>query len=206
MNKLFSKYKEEISLISKNAIDSKNCSNIKCKHLMHSWSIKHMKYIDNIIKITKQNNLLKPYKEFNKINENFIKNQIVIDYRSDRNNINFKKKYDQLFKKFIKDTNKGLNKLKKTIEYKNAEKKLVKAKEQFFNSKINKELKTCSFKNCIEFHTKSCELLKSFSKKLCDNEKKKYCKIYKIVSNIDCNKLDYNLYIKITQNIKDLNK
>ena len=169
MNKLFSKYKEEISLISKNAIDSKNCSNIKCKHLMHSWSIKHMKYIDNIIKITKQNNLLKPYKEFNKINENFIKNQIVIDYRSDRNNINFKKKYDQLFKKFIKDTNKGLNKLKKTIEYKNAEKKLVKAKEQFLNSKINKELKTCSFKNCIEFHTKSCEILKSFSKKLCDN-------------------------------------
>jgi len=207
MNKILSKYKDESGLIFKNKFDTKKCTDIKCKHLMNQWKIKHGEYINSLSNVLeKQNNLLKPYKESNKIYENFNKNKIVIDYRSDINNIDLEKKYNKVYKKFIKDIKKNLIKLKKTIKYKNAQKKLVKIKEQFFNSKINIELKKCSFKNCLEFHTKSCVLLKSFSKKLCDNEKNKYCKINKIVSNIDCDKLDYNLYVKITQNIKNLNK
>jgi hypothetical protein len=206
MNKILSKYKEESRLIFKNNFDIKNCTDIKCKHLMNRWKIKHSEYINNVIKIEKENNLLKPYKEYNKIFENFNKNQIVIDHRYDIINIDLEKKYNKVYNKFINDIKKNFIKLKKTIEYKNAQKKLVKAKEHFFNSKINIELKKCSFKNCLDFHNKSCLLLKSLSKKLCDNEKKKYCKINKIVSNIDCDKLDYNLYVKITQNIKNLNK
>ena len=48
-------------------------------------------------------------------------------------------------------------------------------------------------------------MLKKFTYKLCKNEKKKYCKIYKIVSNIDCANLDYKQYLKVVKNIKDLN-
>jgi hypothetical protein len=210
MNKDILKYKEDISLIFKNAIDNKNCTGVKCKNIMKEWTIRNKEYVDKVVKITQENNALKPYKEFNQKNSelylNFNKNQTVIDYRTNSNNVSLKKKYDLLMKKLIKDTSNNLKKLKKTIEYKNVQKKIAKAKEDFLNSKINKDLKECSFKNCLEFHTKSCEILKKFSKKLCDNEKKKYCKIYKIVSNIDCNKLDYNLYLKITQNLKDLNK
>lgn len=210
MNKDILKYKEDISLIFKNAIDNKNCTGVKCKNIMKEWIIRNKEYLDKVVKITQENNALKPYKEFNQKNSelylNFNKNQTVIDYRTNSNNVSLKKKYDLLIKKLTKDTSNNLKKLKKTIEYKNAVKKINKVKDDFIKSKINKELKECSFKNCKEFHIKSCELLKKFSHKLCKNEKKKYCKIYKIVSNIDCANIDYNQYLKVTKNIKDLNK
>lgn len=209
MNKDILKYKEDISLIFKNVMDNKNCTDIKCKNIMKEWNIRNKEYIDKLVKITQENNALEPYKEFNKTNAelyfNFNKNQIVIDYRTKSNNASLKKKYDLLLKKLTKDISNNLKKLKKTIEYKNAEKKIKKVKEDFINSKINKELKECSFKNCKEFHIKSCEMLKKFTYKLCKNEKKKYCKIYKIVSNIDCANLDYKQYLKVVKNIKDLN-
>ena len=209
MNKDILKYKEDISLIFKNVMDNKNCTDVKCKNIMKEWNIRNKEYVDKLVKITQENNALEPYKEFNKTNAelyfNFNKNQIVIDYRTKSNNASLKKKYDLLLKKLTKDTSNNLKKLKKTIEYKNAVKKINKVKEDFINSKINKELKECSFKNCKEFHIKSCEMLKKFTYKLCKNEKKKYCKIYKIVSNIDCANLDYKQYLKVVKNIKDLN-
>lgn len=209
MNKDILKYKEDISLIFKNVMDNKNCTDVKCKNIMKEWNIRNKEYVDKLVKITQENNALEPYKKFNKTNAelyfNFNKNQIVIDHRTKSNNASLKKKYDLLLKKLTKDTSNNLKKLKKTIEYKNAVKKINKVKEDFINSKINKELKECSFKNCKEFHIKSCEILKKFTYKLCKNEKKKYCKIYKIVSNIDCANLDYKQYLKVVKNIKDLN-
>ena len=83
MNKDILKYKEDISLIFKNVIDNKNCTDIKCKNIMKEWNIRNKEYIDKLVKITQENNALEPYKEFNKTNAelyfNFNKNQIVID-------------------------------------------------------------------------------------------------------------------------------
>ena len=70
---------------------------------MNRWKIKHSEYINNVIKIEKENNLLKPYKEYNKIFENFNKNQIVIDHRYDIINIDLEKKYNKVYNKFIND-------------------------------------------------------------------------------------------------------
>ena len=68
MNKDIVKYKEDISLIFKNANDNKKCTDIKCKNIMKEWTIRNKEYIDKLVKITQYNNSLEPYKEFNQKN------------------------------------------------------------------------------------------------------------------------------------------
>jgi hypothetical protein len=70
------------------------------------------------------------------------------------------------------------------------------------DSKENINLLKCSYEKCLELQKKDLIMVKNFTEKLCIEKKKKSCKIYKMIDNLDLTKITYKDTNKIIKLIK----
>ena len=60
----------------------------------------------------------------------------------------------------------------------------------------------CSYEKCFELQKKDLIMVKNFTEKLCKEKKKKSCKIYKMLDNLDFTNITYKDTIKVIKLIK----
>jgi hypothetical protein len=208
-SQLINKYNSDFNEMFKIAIEISTCNRKKCKKEFEEL----VKYKEGVLsKISELQIKQSQSSDFSNHNEKvkllsneFDNKKSVKDYleffnNTEKKNVEPDKKLKKEYMKELKIFNRKLKNLLKDYHkteigkyYKKESEKLV--KELSYNVKSIPLLK-CSYKECVELHKKGLQTIKNLAQKLCDEKKKKSCKILKAI-----NKIDYN-NINLKQNIK----
>ena len=206
---LFKKYNKEFSNMFKNASELSKCNKTKCKNQFDEFEKYRKIILDKLAKLNiEQTNLIKNLNlNSDKIDNEYRNNTDVIKYIENiRNRIPNDNKlvnsYKKIFKIYQKNKKQHLKVLWKTEEYKTYNKELKNILNELENNIHSLELKKCSFKECLEIHKKGILIVKNFVNKLCKENIKKSCKIYKMIDKLDLTKITYNDNDKLKKLIK----
>lgn len=206
---LLKKYNIEFTNMFKNASEISNCNKIKCKKQYDEFEKYRYIILDKLAKLNiEQTNLIKNLNlNSDKIENEYRNNTDVIKYIENiknrkPNDNKLENSYKKIFKIYQKNKKQHLKVLWKTKEYKTYNKELKKILNELANNIHALELKKCSFKECLEKHKKGILNVKNFANKLCKEEIKKSCKIYKMIDKLDLTKISYNDNEKLIKLVK----
>jgi len=151
------------------------------------------------------------YKDFQsnlqKLTDDYINKKVVILFldnikKNVKNDTKTTKNYTKEFKIYQKKVKKNLKMYIKTQEKKYYINETNKLLNKMIDSKENINLLKCSYEKCLELQKKDLIMVKNFTEKLCIEKKKKSCKIYKMIDNLDLTKITYKDTNKIIKLIK----
>ena len=210
-SKLINKYNKEMSEMLNIAVKLIKCNKKNCKKNFNellNYKKKILKQVEILIKKEKTTLSYKNFKlNLQKIINDFKENKIVILYRNNiQKNIENDKKtrnaYNREFKSYLKKIKKNFKSYLITEEKKYYINKTNKLFNKIIDSKKYINLMKCSYEKCFELQKKDLIMVKNFTQKLCKEKKKKSCKIYKMINNLDYTKITYKDTIKIIKLIK----
>lgn len=217
-NKIFDilkKFNKEFTNILKNANETMQCRNLKCKNQLIEFNKVREIFQKKIMIVINNRNKIKDKHKLNKdLLKEYNNNKYVIEYRKEISNnkkhydINKKlrEKYMEIWKKYYIDSDKITKKIFKDKEYKNYSKQISKLGDELNNIKEAMSLKECSFTECLHLHKQGTELVKDFTKKICKEYKiNNSCNIYKKINKINISKINFKEYESLVNLIKKKN-
>ena len=208
--KIREKYEKEFSDMFKTALEISTCNREKCKKEFEELN----KYKEGVLLKLSELRVKEfdtsDYKVYNQkrnlLIDEFNKKKSVIDYFESIKKGNPPK--EEIANKYFKEAKIHEKKIKKLLkEYHKTEigKYYMKESEKILKD-LSHNVKSipyikCSFKHCLELHKKGLQATKKLVEKLCDEKKKRWCKILKAINKIDFDKFDYKKNIKISKMI-----
>ena len=209
--KLIDKYNKEMSDMLNTASKLIECNKKNCNKNLNELTNYKKKILKQIQILIKKEKTTLSYKNFQlnlqKIIKDFQEKKIVILYRHNlhkniENDTKTDNAYRREFKSYLKKIKKNSKIYLKTEEKKYYIKKTNKLLNKIIDSKENINNMKCSYEKCLELQKKDLTMVKNFTDKLCKEKKKKSCKIYKMIDNLDFTKITYNDTIKVIKLIK----
>ncbi len=209
--KLINKYNNEMSEMLNTAAKLIECNKKSCKknfNVLLNYKKKILKQVEILIKKEKTTLSYKNFQlNLQKIMNDFKENKIVILYRNNiqkniKNDTKTRNAYNKEFKNYLKKIKKNSKSYLKTEEKKYYINETNKLFNKILDSKENINLMKCSYEKCFELQKKDLIMVKNFTEKLCKEKKKKSCKIYKMLDNLDFTNITYKDTIKVIKLIK----
>ena len=209
--KLINKYNNEMSEMLNTAAKLIECNKKSCKknfNVLLNYKKKILKQVEILIKKEKTTLSYKNFQlNLQKIMNDFKENKIVILYRNNiqkniKNDTKTRNAYNREFKNYLKKIKKNSKSYLKTEEKKYYINETNKLLDKILDSKENINLMKCSYEKCFELQKKDLIMVKNFTEKLCKEKKKKSCKIYKMLDNLDFTNITYKDTIKVIKLIK----
>lgn len=209
---LIKKYSKDFDIMMKKTMETNKCTKEECKELTEIFEKKKTKYFDDVMANLEEQQKTELYINYDKnrseLVSTFEKNEITVEYRKlllsgKKIPTELKSKYDKIHKQYLKDMQKLLKNYQNNNEFKIFQKKTKEITKKFHNSKEAKNLKKCSFKKCYNIHKEGVKIVKSFAEKLCNENEKKFCKIYNMLKKINIDTLTYKqnqMAIKLFKN------
>lgn len=209
---LYNKYKSDYNEMFNTALDLSICNREKCKKEFEELQKYKEGVLSKLSQLKIKESETSDYKVYNQkknlLIDEFNKKKSVIDY--------------------FESINKGIHPIKEEIvnkyfkEAKIHEKKIKKLLKEYHKTKIGKyymkesekllkdlsyniksiPLAKCSYKKCVELHKKGLQSIKKIAQKLCNDKKKKSCKILKAVDKIDFNNINLKQNMKLKKLIE----
>ena len=196
--KLIQKYNKEFSEMLNMASKLVECNKKNCKKKFDELENYKKKILREISVLTEKEKTTISYKDFQsnlqKITDDYRNKKVVIlffdnikkDVENDKETIKNYTKEFKIYQKKVKKNLKMYLKKEKKKYYINETNKLL---NKMIESKENINLLKCSYEKCLELHKKDLIMVKNFTEKLCKEKKKKSCKIYKMIDNLDLTKI-----------------
>lgn len=186
--KLIDKYNKEMSEMLNTASKLIECNKKNCNKNFNELANYKKKILKQVQILIEKEKTTLSYKNFQlnlqKIIKDFQEKKIDI--------INFQKKIKKNSKIYFK-----------TEEKKYYIKKTNKLLNKIIDSKANINNMKCSYEKCLELQKTDLIMVKNFTEKLCKEKKKRSCKIYKMIDNLDFTNITYKDTIKVIKLIKN---
>lgn len=209
--KLIQKYNKEMSQMLNIASKLVECNKKNCKKKINKLENYKKKILQEISVLIQKEETTISYKDYQsnlqKITDDYRNKKVVIlfldnikkNVENDKETI---KNYTKEFKIYEKKVKKNFKMYLKTEEKKYYINETNKLLNKIIDSKENINLMKCSYEKCLELQKKDLIMVKNFTKKLCKEKKKKSCKIYKMIDNLDLTKITYKDTHKIIKLVK----
>jgi hypothetical protein len=209
--KLIQKYNKEMSEMLNIASKLVECNKKNCKKKLDELENYKKKILQEISVLIEKEKTTISYKDFQsnlqKLTDDYRNKKVVILFldnikKNVKNDTKTTKNYTKEFKIYQKKVKKNLKMYIKTQEKKYYINETNKLLNKMIDSKENINLLKCSYEKCLELQKKDLIMVKNFTEKLCIEKKKKSCKIYKMIDNLDLTKITYKDTNKIIKLIK----
>jgi len=209
--KLIQKYNKEMSEMLNIASKVVECNKKNSKKKFNELENYRKKILREISVLIEKEKTTISYKDFQsnlqKLTNDYRNKKVVILFldnikKNVKNDTETTKNYTKEFKIYQKKVKKNLKMYLKTEEKKYYINETNKLLNKMIDSKENINLLKCSYEKCLELHKKDLIMVKNFTEKLCKEKKKKSCKIYKMIDNLDLTKITYKDTYKIIKLIK----
>lgn len=204
---LYNKYKSDYNEMFNTVLDLSICNREKCKKEFEELEKYKEGVLSKLSELKIKESETSDYKVYNQkknlLIDEFNKKKSVIDYFEGINKGNHPLK-DEIVNKYVKEAKIHEKKIKKLLkEYHKTEigKYYMKESEKLLKD-LSYNIKSiplakCSYKKCVELHKKGLQSIKKIAQKLCNDKKKKSCKILKAVNKIDFNNINLKQNMKL---------